>query len=166
MLAQVVGSLFAEMERQVDIWTKVNSSEDVPIFGFQFAVGTEPVNVNIKRMIDSYRRAHHDLSGIWSVALPEPAMLGLKALAAAADNQFSFGDALWVRIVYDFAVAYHRRVMDRGHLLQSLTPIYLAWVASFILQVQEAGPTEVEERLERLCLTYETEKTYLISRWK
>ena len=101
-----------------------------------------------------------------SVALPEPAMLGLKALAAAADNQFSFGDALWVRIVYDFAVAYHRRVMDRGHLLQSLTPIYLAWVASFILQVQEAGPTEVEERLERLCLTYETEKTYLISRWK
>jgi hypothetical protein len=57
-------------------------------------------------------------------------------------------------------------LVRRCHLLQSLTPIYLAWVASFILQVQEAGPTEVEERLERLCLTYETEKTYLISRWK
>lgn len=166
MLAQVVGSLFAEMERHVEIWTKVNGSEDVPIFGFQFAVGTEPVNVNIKRMVDSFRRAHHDLRDIWSLALPEPAMLGLRDLAAADDGRFSFSDVLWARIVYDFAVAYHRRVMDRGHLLHSLTPIYLAWVASFILQVQEAGPTEVEERLERLCLTYETEKTYLISRWQ
>jgi glycosyltransferase involved in cell wall biosynthesis len=166
MLAQVVGSLFAEMERHVEIWTKVNGSEDVPIFGFQFAVGTEPVNVNIKRMVDSFQRAHHDLRDIWSLALPEPAMLGLRDLATAADGRFSFSDVLWARIVYDFAVAYHRRVMDRGHLLHSLTPIYLAWVASFILQVQEAGPTEVEERLERLCLTYETEKTYLISRWQ
>jgi hypothetical protein len=165
MLSQVVGSLFAEMERNVSIWTSVKGSEDIPLFGFQFAVGTEPVNVNTQRMVDSFRRAHHDLSDIWKLVLPDPAMLGLKDLAAAADGQFSFNDALWVRIVYDFAVGYHRRVMDRDNLLRSLTPIYLAWVASFILQVRDAGPTEVEGRLERLCLTYESEKTYLISRW-
>jgi hypothetical protein len=32
--------------------------------------------------------------------------------------------------------------------------------------VGEADPAAVQTRLERLCLSYETEKPYLIARWR
>ena len=41
-------------------------------------------------------------------------------------------DDLWVRIVYDFILAYRLRTLNRGHLLGALTPLYLAWVASHL----------------------------------
>jgi glucosylglycerate synthase len=73
---------------------------------------------------------------------------------------------VWVKTVYDFAIGYKQRTINRDHLLRALTPLYLGWVASFIMQVQEAGPEDVERRLEKLCATYETGKPYLISRWR
>jgi hypothetical protein len=47
-----------------------------------------------------------------------------------------------------------------------MTPLYLGWVASYALQVSNAGPDAVEERLERLCTVYETQKPYLLSQWR
>ncbi len=47
-----------------------------------------------------------------------------------------------------------------------MTPVYLAWVASYALEVQDAAPRQVEERLERLCLAFETQKPYILSRWR
>ena len=32
--------------------------------------------------------------------------------------------------------------------------------------LRDAGPVEVEERTERLCSAFETQKGYLISRWR
>ena len=165
MLAQVVGSLFAEMENHAAIWREDHQPEIVPIFGFQFAVGTETVSVNIRRMIDSFRRACQDLREVWGAILSAENLAGLEALATRAEEPFRFEDSLWVRSVYDFAAGYRRRVIDRDHLLRSLTPLYLGWVASFILQVEAAGPEQVEERLEALCRVYESEKPYLNSRW-
>ena len=56
--------------------------------------------------------------------------------------------------------------MPREHLLRSLTPLYSGWLASFARQMQGADATAVDERIERLCLAFETEKRYLISRWR
>ncbi len=75
-------------------------------------------------------------------------------------------DGLWARVVYDFALGHRQRVMDRGQLLRSLTPIYLGWLAGFVAECGGQGPEAVEARVERLCLAFEAEKPYLISRWR
>ena len=75
-------------------------------------------------------------------------------------------DELWVSIIYDFALAYRLRTISRDHLLRSLTPLYLGWVVSYALEMESAGPEEVEARLERLSKAYETGKSYLVSRWR
>jgi hypothetical protein len=56
--------------------------------------------------------------------------------------------------------------MPREHVLRSLTPLYSGWLASFILQVHDATPEQLDERIERVCLAFEAEKRYLISRWR
>ena len=44
--------------------------------------------------------------------------------------------------------------------------LYLAWVASFVLEVADAGRDADRGRLERLCGAFEAEKPYLLARWR
>lgn len=165
MLAQVLGSLFTEMERNASIWKTVTGSEPVPTFGFRFEVATEPVSVNVRRMLDSFRLGCQTLREIWEPVMGLETFHHLQALACRHEANLQFPDDLWARIVCDFAVAFHRRTVAREHLLRALTPLYLGWVASFVREMQAAGAQEVEDRLERLCLTYEALKPALVAGW-
>jgi hypothetical protein len=90
---------------------------------------------------------------------------GLKAAAALPEGEFALSDELWVAVVYDFALGYHRRVIDREHLVRSLTPLYLGWVASFARQAENETAAQVEARIETLCLVFEQFKPYLLNQW-
>jgi glucosylglycerate synthase len=90
----------------------------------------------------------------------------LRKLSRLPVDQFRMPDELWVRIVYDFALAHRLRTISRDHLLRSLTPLYLGWVASYARDLQNSGAASPERRLEQLGLAYETEKSYLVSRWR
>src|SRR5947208_8510379 len=65
MLAQVVGAIFALMEAHQQAWVPLRGSQPIPMFGFQYELGVEPVNVNVDRMIASFRRGLVDLRPIW-----------------------------------------------------------------------------------------------------
>ena len=166
MLAQVLGATFAEMARNAMVWQKVRTSEPVATFGEVGLVETEPVRVNVRQMIDSYRMGYENLAGIWRLVLPPATLLELQRLARRPDSDFVFPDEVWVRLVYDFAIAHHLRLMNRDHLLRGLTPLYLGRVASFVLEMESADAVAVENGIEELCVRYEKEKPYLISRWR
>jgi hypothetical protein len=117
-------------------------------------------------MIDSFRIGYENLYEVWSVVLPPATLLELKKLARRQNGEFAFSDHVWVRVIYDFAVAHHLRTIARDHLLRTLTPLYLGRVASFVLQMRAAGADEIEDRIEDLCVLYEKDKPYLISRWR
>ncbi len=165
-LAQVLGSLFADMDRTAAFWQKVKGSETVPSFGPPYTVTAGPVAVNAGRMFESFKLGCQDLQGLWSLFLPPATLLDYKKLSRSPEDRLRFPDDLWARTVYDFALAWRLRVIDRDHLLRAITPVYLGWAASSVLEMQTAGPEEVEERQERLCMAFETQKRYLISRWR
>jgi hypothetical protein len=87
-------------------------------------------------------------------------------MAAGQNGIFSFPDQTWIRTLFGFALGYRLRTMNRDHLLRAFTPLYLAWAASFATEMQSARADEAEHRLEALCLAFEAEKPYLISRWR
>jgi hypothetical protein len=68
-------------------------------------------------------------------------------------------------VIFEFACACARNRLGSGPLLQSLTPLYLGRVASFVLETETLISHEVEQRVEHLCLSYEKLKPYLISLW-
>jgi hypothetical protein len=72
---------------------------------------------------------------------------------------------LWARIVYDFALAFHLRTLNRNHLLGAMTPLYLAWVASYLRFVAD-DPTRAAHAIERTAAAFESEKSYIVSRWR
>lgn len=167
MLVQVVSSVFDLMETYQERWKAVAEAQDVPLFGFPHGVGLEPVNVNVGRMIGIFRQGVRDLGEVWARVLEEETLAGVSALADAPDEaRFRFPDPLWVRVVYDFALAYRRRALTREQLLRSLVPLYLGRTAFFVLQNRESGAEEVETAIRALADEFVRQKPYLRERWK
>jgi hypothetical protein len=165
-LAQVVGSLFADLEHHADVWQRVRQSVAVPVIGAVSGPEPEAAAPNVERLIESFRLGYRELREIWTWILPPRTIIALRRLAEATSDRFRFDDLLWASVLYDFALGYSLRVMPRDHLLRSLTPIYSGWIASIVLQMQDATGAEVEDRLEQLCAAFEAQKRYLMSRWR
>ncbi|KPK45067.1 MAG: glycosyl transferase family 2 [Nitrospira bacterium SM23_35] len=166
MLFQVVGASFDLMETYTPLWKAVAGSEEIPTFGFRYDVGLEPVAVNLERMIEKFRLGMKELIDIWKVFTPADILDILKRAAGAEKDAFHIPDEIWVRIIYTFASAVHNKVLNKEHLLKSLTPLYLARIASFVLETWASNAAEVEEKIEQLCLRFEKDKTYLLDNWK
>jgi len=165
MLVQVVGSVFSLMETYDSVWRNVLGSLPAPLLGFPFEVGLGPMPINVQRTLASFQQGVRDLLPIYEKVLTLQQLRELEACAAQPMHQFVLEDELWVAVIYSFALAYHRRVFDREHLVRSITPLYLGWVTSFARQTENETPAQVDARIERLCLVYEQLKPYLINQW-
>jgi hypothetical protein len=175
ILAHVAGSLFADIEVKASFWQRARlaySPKDAAAHGQATAAQEQgaqlPDPPDIQPMLDSFRIAYSNLHELWSLVLPPNSLLGLKKLSLMSAVEFRMPDALWARIVYDFVLAYRLRTINRGHLMGALTPLYLAWVASHLRLASSTGHGALapEAHIESLAAAFETDKPYLVSRWR
>lgn len=164
-LYQVVGSIFSLMESQPETWRAVRGSEAVPLIGRSQPGPVEtPPPVDLTRMRNAFRLGLDAFASLWEGILSPETMKGLRAAAdPAGRNQVQ--DALWVRLIYDAALAVHRRRIGAQHLIKSLTPLYLGRLASFIEETSGMSDAAFEDRVEALAVVFETEKTRLAESW-
>jgi hypothetical protein len=161
LLGLIAGSLFSDVESKAPFWQRARAT--VPARTITAVPGpTEPLDVT--SMLESFHLAYSNLHEIWALVLPPHTLLGLKRLSVMPQEAFRMADNLWTRIVYDFILAYRLRTINRGHLLGALTPLYLAWVASHLILVHSGIPAE--RHIEELAIAFETDKPYLVSRWR
>lgn len=164
MLVQVIITLFNLTERHFDIWKNIRGLCDVPTFGFRYQVGLEPVKVNIERMLDIFRTGVSELKPIL-IEILGLGDFGEIETISHSDKDFRFPLSLWVRIIYDYAIAYHRKKMSSEHLIKSLTPLYLAKTASFVMEAADMDHNGAEAEIENICCEFEKQKDYLINNW-
>jgi hypothetical protein len=165
MLVQVVSSVFDLMETYGARWAAVESPCDVPLFGFPHGVGLEPVRVSVSRMLGVFRQGVADLGEVWRLLLDPDTRAAVAALPAGDEAAFRFPDSLWVQVVYQFALAWHRRALHREQLLRSLVPLYLGRTASFVAQNADADADEVEAAILALADEFVRQKPWLRERW-
>ena len=166
VLAETVGPLFLEMTTNAPLWQRVRGSQAVETTGTPVAPPADVAHADTTPMLETFQLGFRNLQEVWSLVLPPVTLLELKRLARPSTDRFYMPDELWVRIIYDFALAYRLRTISRAHLLGALTPLYLGWVASYALEVGNASGAEAEQRLEKLARAYEEGKPYLLSRWR
>ncbi|HSR16091.1 MAG TPA: cell wall biosynthesis glycosyltransferase, partial [Gemmatimonadales bacterium] len=165
MLRQVTGSLFRQMEEHQSYWEGVTGSTPVPEFGFQYAVGLEPVPVNLQRMVDAFEQGVREFDGIYRQFLTDARRAALQGLVGQQPDRFAMPPDLWVHLVYDYAAAYHHRRLNPDHLLRSLTPLYLGRTAAWVVEAARLDAAAVERALDDLCERFESHKPYLLDRW-
>jgi glycosyltransferase involved in cell wall biosynthesis len=166
MLQQVAGSVFSLMQEYAPVWERSSGSTPAELFGFRFDVGLDPIQVNVDRMVRGFQRGCEDLGEVWETVLEADTFAEVRRLGTSAPGTlFHMDDELWTKVVFDFACAYRAKTLARGTLLGSLTPLYLGRVASFVVENEDLVASEVEDKIEQLCLTYEVMKPELIRRW-
>lgn len=166
ILAELAGSLFQEVETHAADWQRVRGSQPVSRYGEPFVLKLDAQPVDPRPMVESFVLGSRNLDEVWRLVLPPATMLELRRMARTSPEQFRMPDALWARIVYDFALAHRMRRVSRTHVLGAFTPLYLGWVASYTQEVGGATAEEAERRIEQLARAFEEQKPYFVSRWR
>jgi hypothetical protein len=162
LLAQIAGSLFADVDAKASFWQRARGVQPPQSINQTAPMAEQPPD--IASMLEAFRFAYTNLHEIWSLVLPPNSLLGLKKLSLMHPENFRMPDNLWARIVYDFILAYRLRTINRGHLLGALTPLYLAWAASHLTLISSG--TAPEKHIQDVAVAFETDKPYLVSRWR
>jgi len=166
VVAQTVGTVFSFMERYQDAWEHPAGVQTVLQTGIPYRPQPDRGPINIDRMMRGFRQGLRDLLPIWEIILSPETLSGILPLGLVETDDFRFPPQLWAQTVYDFALAYHEKVLHREHLLKSLTPLYLGQMASLVLRTQQQKPEDVEDCIEELCDTFARMKPYLVERWR
>ncbi len=166
IVAQSVGCIFHLMERYEKRWESITEPVFVPTVGVPVGLGAETGSIKVERLVNGFRQGLRDLLPVWQIILPAETFQQLLELGVDNAEDFRFPPKLWVQVVYDFALAYHERLLYREHLLKALTPLYLGFTASFILETRAQGVEMVEQGLAQLNDQFDTMKPYLVQRWR
>jgi hypothetical protein len=166
LFTSVAGSLFADIDAKASFWQRTRglpirpSGQPAPP-----PIALIAASAEIHSMIETFHLAQDNLQEIWSLVLPPQSRLALKKLSQLSPDAFIMEPDLWARVVYDFTLAFHLRTLNRNHLLGAMTPLYLAWVASH-LRIVSDDPTRAAHAIEITAAAFETEKSYIVSRWR
>ena len=182
LLTRILSSLFAEIELRATYWQRSRPAYPVrnpPACAIPTSAADQPGaplagqpesgltrRPETASMLESFHLAAGNLQEVWSQVMSPGTLLGIKRLAELPAADFRMDNALWVRIVWDFLLAYRGRGVDRNHIFGALVPLYLAWAASYVSQVAELSDAEAEGRIAALALAFDTDKPYLMARWR
>jgi hypothetical protein len=170
LLTRIVGSLFSDIETRALEWQMPRPLSVVREIGRQIPIASTSADdtppADVTRMMESFRLAGTNLQEVWAQVMPPRTLLSVKRLAELRESKHSMPDLLWVRIVYDFLVAYRERKVNRSHLVGALMPLYLGWAASHVLEVGSQGEAAAEQRIAALASVFEADKPYLVARWR
>lgn len=165
MFRQVLSALFSLMERYESYWKSIKGSETLETFGFEGAPEPEPVKVNLDLLIDLFKTGYQQLSPLWRDIFDEDSFKQISQAACMDAKDFHLPTESWVKILYELAATYRLWTVNRGKLVDMMTPLYYARVASFVRQSRDMSSREAEELVEDQALRFEEQKEYLIKIW-
>ena len=164
-LRQTVGVLFWSMDSNFSLWSSKTGSQPIPTTGAEQEFTHDPRRVNRKRLHEMFRSGVAELASVFQSIL-SPATLGeLQQIAGLAEEDFYYSAELWVRTVYEFAVAHHKAVISRDHIVQALAPLFRGRAFTFLMENRNSSADEVEANVESLCLEFERLKPYMLEMW-
>ena len=170
MFRQVVGTMFALMERYEEKWAKVSGSAMAPTVGPTLELEPEPVDVTLSALIKNFREGVKSKLPLWERFLSERTISDVEALAHLGDESFEYPARLWVQTVYEFAAAYNGRGLGRNgpdpdEIVDSLTPLYFGRTAGFVRETEQMTCAEAEQVIESVAALFEQEKPCLVELW-
>ena len=165
MFRQVVHTLFVLMELFESQWKSVRGSRDLPIFGFTSTLEPEPVNVDVRRLIEEYQTGFRHFEGLYRDVFSPGCFEDLKRCAGLSGTEFIMPVETWVKVLFETAATFHSWTTNRTQLVNLVTPLYLGRVASFINQTWEMNSEQAEEVVQEQAQIFEDKKDFLVKVW-
>ncbi len=165
MFRQVVWTIFSLMERYETHWKGVRGSQALETFGFEGSIEPEPVSVNLEGMIQLFRTGYQQFSPLWKDIFCPDCFAQIETCAGMKSEEFHLPTDVWVQILYELAAEFHTWSINRGNLIDLVTPLYYARVATFVRQTWDMTSREAEALVEEQALRFEEQKDELVRVW-
>jgi len=165
MFQQVVGTLFSLLAVYPWRWRQVRGSQPVPEVGEPVEGEPEPVSITIPALVERFREGLRSHGSLWARVLA-PEVREQVERAAEGGPAGWLTDRWWARVVYDFAVAFHRDDLDPDAVVAALVPVYFGRVAAFAEETQALDSRQAERVVERQAEVFEQEKPRLVAAWE
>ena len=162
---QVMDAVCACLELHDSYWLPRGAADPVPCFGTLSGAPEPGPRPDVTAMAEAFARDVVALHPVLETILTGPTLAGV-TLAAARPARLAYDDDLWAATVFEFLLAYHRAVMTREHVTQTLLPLYLGRTAAFLMQHASSDPATVDAAFESLCLAFERAKPSAAAQWK
>jgi len=167
MFSQVVGTLFALMQRYADRWRGVQSVRPAPLIGEPPQGEPEAVPVSLPALIARLRDGLRDHAGTLSQVLAAKQRAALNRIAARDDAAFAFPAQTWARAVFDFALACNAGALAADQIIAALVPLYYGRTAGLVKEASGMDAAEFEERVVQAhAATFLRLKSELVARWR
>ena len=154
------------MERYESYWKRIKGSETLEMFGFEGKQEPESVNVNLEGMIELFRVGYQQFSPLWKDIFSRECFDHIKKASTLASKEFHVSTDVWVKILYELSATFHKWTVNRNKLLDLMTPLYFARVASFVKESWEMTSEEAESLVEEQAMKFENQKEYLLKLWE
>ncbi len=167
MFKQVVGTILALMNIYMHKWFRVKGSRPTAIFGFESEAAPKSINVDVTNMIEKFRDGAEQFMPLWEKILQNGNCQKIKEVVKMDDAHFELPSELWIKSLFDFAVAYKNLVdgLSTNDIIEALVPIYYAKTASFVKETLNLDSHQAEEIITNQCSVFEKLKPYLIEQW-
>jgi hypothetical protein len=165
MFRQVLSALFTLMERHETYWKRIKGSEPLETFGFEGYIEPEPVEVNLEGMIELFKTGYNQFRPLWKEIFSDRCFAQISRTAEMDTESFHFPTNVWGQTLYELAATFHGWSTNRNKLLDLMTPLYFARVASFVRQSWDMSSQEAEALVEEQAVKFEEHKDYLIKVW-
>jgi hypothetical protein len=165
MFRQVVYILFALMERFENYWKTVKGSEPVATFGPQNSIEPEPVSVDLEGLVEKFKVGYQHFSSLWKEIFCGECFSAIQAASELAVRDFYLPTRVWIQILYELAATFHAWTRNRFKIIELVTPLYYARVASFVRKTWDMNSEAAEQVVEEQALQFEEEKDYLLRVW-
>lgn len=166
MFRQVIGTMFRLMRTYEDKWLDVTGSQAPPITGPPFEQELEPVPVTLGALIQKFKEGVKAMGPYWSDFVSKDIISELESLSRLDENSFAFPADVWVRIVYEFSIAYNSGSFEPDKVVDLLTPLYFGRTAGFVREAEKMSTAQAEQVIENLAELFEKEKPYLVHSWR
>lgn len=170
MFREVVGTLFRLAGRYKNSWWNVDDLETVKTFSDPLDVEPEPVPVNRPALVDkAVKRWEKHKNTIETCLSPATYSVVEDVMKALSRNEslLSFlTPTIWVRVLYDYLVAYNTSSLESETIMNSLIPLYFARTWSFYHEMDPLAGEEAEIYTQELVDDFREQKDHLRNRWE
>lgn len=167
MLHQVTGTLFELMLPYEAKWKAIKTSRPADIFGPATLLSEiEGQSLNAEAYIEKAKNLFFEEQETLKAVLSRPNYFSLKKVIDSSKENFHLPIYLWALLLYELSTAYHFSSFSRKEILNALTPLYFARIASGIKELEYLSTPLAEALIQGYVTTFEQLKGRLIHAWE
>ena len=118
----------------------------------------EPINVNLDGIIELFKAGYIQFFPLWKSIFSKGCLKEIEKTAKMESADFHLRTESWVEILYELAATFHSWDVNRNKLLDVMTPLYYARVASFVRESWEMSSLEAETLVEDQAAKFEAQQ--------